>query len=142
MDNLEDKKIKTTYRKENRIGYILHKYNDVWWLYLIYFTVYCRGPWIASYDCAWTWWTLCIGCVQESCSEMSNPVYSRFVDFKIWIVVFDWKSSPLILDVLWGHPIKLIQVASNSELHENQWNDLLFFEIVPSHCFRASEVQT
>ena len=32
-----------------------------------------------------------------------------------------------ILDVLWGRPIKLIQVASNSELRENQWNDLLFF---------------
>ena len=44
--------------------------------------------------------------------------------------------------VLWGQPIKLIQVASNSELRENQWNDLLFFEIVPSHCFGASEVQT
>ena len=44
------------------------------------------------------------------------------------------------LDVLWGQPIKLIQVASNSELSENQWNDLLFFEIVPSHCFGASEV--
>ena len=47
-----------------------------------------------------------------------------------------------ILDVLWGQPIKLIQVASNSELCENQWNQLLFFEIVPSHCFGASEVQT
>ena len=44
-----------------------------------------------------------------------------------------------ILDVLWGQRIKLIQVASDSELHENQWNDLLFFEIVPSHCFGASE---
>ena len=42
-----------------------------------------------------------------------------------------------ILDVLWGQPIKLNQVASNSELRENQWNDLLFFEIVPSHCFGA-----
>jgi hypothetical protein len=30
-------------------------------------------------------------------------------------------------------------MASNSELRENQWNDLLFFEIVPSHCFGASE---
>ena len=47
-----------------------------------------------------------------------------------------------IIDVFWGQPIKLIQVASNSELRENQWNDLLFFEIVPSHCFGASEVQT
>ena len=44
-----------------------------------------------------------------------------------------------LIDVLWGQPIKLIQVASNSELHENQWNDLLFFEIVPSHCFGAPE---
>ena len=45
-----------------------------------------------------------------------------------------------ILDVLWGQPIKLIQVASTSELHENQQNDLLFFEIVPCHCCRVSEV--
>ena len=44
-----------------------------------------------------------------------------------------------LLDVLLGQTIKLIQVASNSELRENQWNDLLFFEIVPSHCFGASE---
>ena len=35
--------------------------------------------------------------------------------------------------------IKLIQVASNSELRENQWNNLIFFEIVLSHCFGASE---
>ena len=47
-----------------------------------------------------------------------------------------------VLDVLWGQPIKLIQVASNSEMHVNQWNDLLFFEIVPCHFCWASEVQT
>ena len=47
-----------------------------------------------------------------------------------------------IIDVLWGQAIKLIQVASTSELHENQWKDLLFFEIVPCHFFGASEVQT
>ena len=40
-----------------------------------------------------------------------------------------------VLDVLWGQPIKLIQVASNSELPQNQWNNHIFFEIVPSHCF-------
>ena len=45
------------------------------------------------------------------------------------------------LHVLWGQPINLIQVTSNSELHENQQNDLLFFEIVPSHSFGALEVQ-
>ena len=41
-----------------------------------------------------------------------------------------------IVDVLWGQPIKLIQVASNSELHENQWNNLFFslklFPLIPS----------
>ena len=47
-----------------------------------------------------------------------------------------------ILDVLWGQPIKQNQVASTSELRENQLNDLLFFEIVPCHFFGASEVQT
>ena len=44
------------------------------------------------------------------------------------------------VDVLWGQPIKLIQVASDSELRENQWNNLLFFEIVPSHYFGALEI--
>ena len=39
--------------------------------------------------------------------------------------------SKYLVDVLWGQPIKLIQVAFNSELRENQWNDLLFLEIVP-----------
>ena len=43
------------------------------------------------------------------------------------------------VDVLWGQQIKLIQVAYNSELSENQWNDLFFFEIVPFYCFGASE---
>jgi hypothetical protein len=47
-----------------------------------------------------------------------------------------------IIDVLCGQPIKLIQVASTSELHENQRNELLFFEIVSCHSFGASEVQT
>ena len=58
------------------------------------------------------------------------------------VTQIDRDKATYILDVLWGQPIKLIQVASNSELRENQWNDLLFFEIVPSHCFGASEVQT
>ena len=37
----------------------------------------------------------------------------------------------MIVDILWGQPIKLIQVASNSELLENQRNDLVFFKIIP-----------
>ena len=47
-----------------------------------------------------------------------------------------------VVDVLWGQPIKLAQVASTSELCENQRNNLFFFEIVPCHFCRASEVQT
>jgi hypothetical protein len=46
------------------------------------------------------------------------------------------------LEVLWDQPIKLAQVASTSELLENQRNALLFFEIVPCHFCGASEVQT
>ena len=49
---------------------------------------------------------------------------------EIWYLVY----------VLWGQPIKLAQVASTSELLENQWNDLVFFKIVPSLFCRASEV--
>ena len=50
--------------------------------------------------------------------------------------------SSFTVDVLWGQPIKLAQVASTSELHENQWNNLIFFQIVPCHICGASEVQT
>ena len=40
------------------------------------------------------------------------------------------KACQKLVDVLWSQPMKLIQVASISELHKNQWNDLLFFETV------------
>jgi hypothetical protein len=49
------------------------------------------------------------------------------------------KLTVCIVDVLWGQPIKLVQVASTSELRKNQQNDLLFFKIIPSHFRRASE---
>ena len=51
----------------------------------------------------------------------------------------DQLSRGRLIDVLWGQPIKLAQMASTSELRENQWNDLLFFENVPCHFCRASE---
>ena len=41
------------------------------------------------------------------------------------------------VDVLWGQPIKLVQVASTLELLENQWKDLVFFKIIPSQKFDA-----
>ena len=81
------------------------------------------------------------GPYKSSLSMASSTVKSRHTkqqpdNHRIYIRT-DLRYS--IVDVLWGQPIKLIQVASNSELLENQWNDFLFFEIVPSHCFRASE---
>ena len=58
------------------------------------------------------------------------------------LCITDLFQNKSVVDVLWGQQIKLIQMASNSELRENQWNDRLFFEIVPSHCIGDSEVQT
>ena len=79
----------------------------------------------------------------------SNMILTATSCYGLIMVAIDGKSnverivftqlSKYLLDVLWGQLIKLIQVASNSELRENQWNDLLFVEIVPSHCFGASE---
>ena len=65
----------------------------------------------------------------------------RNLNFFCWQLFLDFYVTKYVLDVLWGQPIKLIQMASNPELRENQWNDLFFFEIVPSHCIGASEVQ-
>ena len=64
---------------------------------------------------------------------------SSNVKMRIKVIPLDLIKVPYLVDVLWGQPIKLIQVASTSELHENQPNDLLFFEIVPCHCCGASE---
>ena len=44
-----------------------------------------------------------------------------------------------VIDVLWGQPIKLANVASTSELLENQRIDLVFFKIIPSYFCRASD---
>jgi hypothetical protein len=55
-----------------------------------------------------------------------------------WLVFLPFKTQST-LDVLWGQPIMLTQVASTSELLENQWNDLVFLKIIPSHFCRASE---
>ena len=37
------------------------------------------------------------------------------------------------LDVLWGQPIKLIQVFSTSEFHEYWWNGVVFIFFRPIH---------
>ena len=42
-------------------------------------------------------------------------------------------STTYLVDVLWGQPIKLAQVASTSELLENQRNTIFLFEIGPYH---------
>ena len=62
--------------------------------------------------------------------------------FSLDFVKIGQKRNHYILDVLWGQPVKLVQVASTSELLENQRNDLVFFKIIlfmPSHFCRASE---
>ena len=50
-----------------------------------------------------------------------------------------YSSKPSVLDVLWNQLIKLVQVASTSELRKNQRNDLLSFEIVFCHFYGVSE---
>ena len=68
-----------------------------------------------------------------------------------WLPAQDWDRKSKVscsfislaalysLDVLWGQPIKLVQVPSTSELLEIQRKDLVFFKIIPSHFCRASE---
>ena len=52
---------------------------------------------------------------------------------------FNFLHTFCTLDVFWGQQIKQNQVASTSELLENQRNDLVFFKINPLHFCRASE---
>ena len=49
------------------------------------------------------------------------------------------RATKYLINVLWGQPIKLIQVVSTSEFHEYWWNDLDFIFLIPSTCCRASE---
>jgi hypothetical protein len=72
----------------------------------------------------------------------SDPILGFFFEKKIFsfpkkLQLLDQvqmtKKNPKVLDqtttssffVLWGQPIKLIQVASNSKLCENQWPSFL-----------------
>ena len=82
-------------------------------------------------------WVLCVGSYCEIVVH-SDFWFTRSKNQFGFQIRFISKTVHII-DVLWGQPIKLIQVASNSKLRETQWNNLLFFEIIPSHCFGASE---
>ena len=44
-------------------------------------------------------------------------------------MTFDDFRPTYLLDILWGQPIKLIQVASNSEFRENQWNTFISLKL-------------
>ena len=70
-------------------------------------------------------------------TKIENPILKFFFETKTCFMV-----NSYLLDVLWGQPIKLIQVVSTSEFHEYWWIDLEFTFFVPSTCCRASEVQT
>ena len=82
------------------------------------------------------------------CSLLENKkVLLDFLTQTVWIYFRIAPRSLLIikdyiLDVLWGQPIKLIQVVSTSEFHEYWWNDLDFISFVTSTCCRALEVRT
>ena len=58
-------------------------------------------------------------------------INTSFEQKKISYNIAELCSSLWLLDVLWGQLIKLVQVASTSELRENQRNNLLFFELFP-----------
>ena len=46
-----------------------------------------------------------------------------------------------VLDVLWGQPIKLIQVVSASEFHEYWWNNFGFIFFCPLHLLHSALYQ-
>ena len=50
--------------------------------------------------------------------KISSLNYSTLNFFHVWL--------RYTLDVLWGQPIKLIQVVSKSEFHEYWWNNFNF----------------
>ena len=71
----------------------------------------------------------------------SGQMAAELLKNSSWMSNGNFANKAACLDVLWGQPMQLVQVASNSELRENPWNDLLFFEIVPSHCFGPQKPQ-
>ena len=79
-----------------------------------------------------------VGARSHACPECGKT-FATSSGLKQHTHIHRYISTKYLVDVLWGQPIKLIQVACISELRENQRNNLLFFEIVPSHCFGASE---
>ena len=52
--------------------------------------------------------------------------YMLLCQFLSLLIATQW-----LIDVLWGQPIKLIQLASNSELRENQWTTLFSLKFFP-----------
>ena len=69
---------------------------------------------------------------QQTCAQKWNSITPPSVTH-FWHLTY-------LVDVLWGQPIKLVQVASTSELHDNQWNDLLSIEIIPRDFCGAPDI--
>ena len=53
----------------------------------------------------------------------SGQMAAEFLKNSSWMSNGNSANKAACLDVLWGQPMQLVQVASNSELPENQWND-------------------
>ena len=60
-------------------------------------------------------------------------------DLSEWKIIWSTKKQAFpmtqllkyLLDILWGQPIKLIQVVSTSEFHEDWWNAVVFIFLSP-----------
>ena len=62
---------------------------------------------------------------------MNIPIWNLVTNAKVLRNKFGEKNQIYVLDVLWGQPIKLIQVVSTSEFHEYWWNDVDFIFLCP-----------
>ena len=70
------------------------------------------------------------GVVQTQAGVVLEKLDTQLGEHGLWI--FTMHSNTAVIDVLWGQPIKLIQVVSTSEFHEYWWNDLEIIFLVPA----------
>ena len=59
------------------------------------------------------------------------PIFEKLWNgWYILYIIISWLHM-YIVDVLWGQPIKLIQVVFTSEFHEYWWNNIVFIFLSP-----------
>ena len=65
-------------------------------------------------------------CIDLETSKISNRCSTVYC-IAHGLLFLVWST----LDVLWGQPIKLAQVASTSEFCENQWKTVFSLKLIP-----------